>query len=218
MTDKARLTTAQAFAAQFDSSSLLLRTTMPARVESVNLTKNTVDVQPVLMGKMENEEQPFLLPVINDVPIEFYGAGNLWITFEPKIGNYCVLSISDRSLEAWKKAGGVINPVFRRHHDMSDALAYFGINPFPEAIPNIEADTMAIRTRDGSTALRVHGSDVTVTIAGADVCTMTGSEVTFTVPIIAPEATIDGVVQTTHVHPQGNDSAGNSQVNTGVPE
>lgn len=218
MTEKRELTTAQAFAMQFDSMSLLLRTTMPGRVVGVDLIKNTVDVQPVLMGKMDNEEQPFLLPIINDAPIQFYGSGNLWITFEPKPGSYCVLSISDRSMEAWKKAGGVLDPVLNRHHDMTDAIAYFGINPFNEALPAIEPDTMSIRTRDGLTAFRVHGSDIIMTVGGVDVCTMTASEVTFTVPIIAPEATIGGVVQTTHVHPQGNDSDGNTQVDTGVPQ
>jgi len=218
VTEKAQLTTAQAFATQFDSMSLLLRTTMPARVVEVDLIKNTVGVQPCLMGQMDNEPQPYMLPIINDVPIQFYGSGGLWVTFEPKLGSYCVLSVSDRSLESWKKSGGIIDPKLNRHHDITDATAYFGINPFPESIQNIEPDTMSIRTRDGSTAIRVHDGDIAMDVGGVNVCTMTASDVTFNVPIVAPEATIGGVTQTVHFHNQPNDSAGNAQQPTGVPE
>lgn len=218
MTDKKELPTSKAFALQFDGLSLLLRTTMPAQVVAVDLVNNTVDVQPCLKGKIKNQEEAHNLPIINSVQIQYYGAGELWITFEPKIGDYCVLSISDRSLDAWKKAGGVIDPLLNRHHNMTDAFAFFGVNPFPDAIASIEPATMHIRTRDGVTGLKVKADSITHHIGGADICTITAANVTYTVPIIAPEAEIGGVTQTTHTHPQAPDSAGNSQQNVGAPQ
>ena len=218
MTDKKELPTSAAFAMQFDGLSLLLRTTMPAQVTAVDLIRNTVDVQPCLKGKMVNADEAHNLPIINDVPIQFFGAGDLWITFEPVVGAYCVLSISDRSLEVWKKTGGIVDPVSNRHHKTSDAFAYFGVNPFPEAIENVQSATMHIRTRDGLTGLKVKADTIIADIGGSPICTMTAEDVTFSVPIIAPEATIAGVVQSAHGHPQAPDSDGNTQVKTGVPE
>ena len=92
MTNRSELSLAKAFSMQFDANSLLLRTILPAQVVEVNLERNSVDVQPVLQGKRSNEENPYLLPIVNDVPIQYYGAGNFWITYEPKPGDYCVLS------------------------------------------------------------------------------------------------------------------------------
>ena len=218
MTDKKELPTSKAFALQFDGLSLLLRTTMPAQVVAVDLATNTVDVQPCLKGKMANADDPYNLPIVNDVQIQYYGAGDLWITFEPKIGDYCVLSISDRSLDAWKKAGGIIDPKLNRHHNATDAFAFFGVNPFPDAIASIEPATMHIRTKDGLTGLKVKSDSITHHIGGADICTITAADVTYTVPIIAPEATIAGVVQSTHVHPQSADSGGNTEQDTGPPQ
>jgi hypothetical protein len=217
-TDKKELPTSAAFAMQFDSASLLLRTTMPAQVTSVDLTRNTVSVQPCLQGKMANAEAAHNLPIINDVQVQFFGAGDLWITFEPVVGAYCVLSISDRSLEVWKKTGGIVDPVSNRHHQSTDAFAYFGINPFPDALPDVQPGTMHIRTRDGLTGIKVKTAEIIAHIGGADICTLTAAAATFTVPVIAPDAEFDNVVQSTHNHPQAADSAGNSQQNVGPPE
>ena len=216
--DRSELSSAKAFAMQFDSNSLLLRTILPGQVVAVNLERNTVDVQPCLRGKRANQEDSYLLPIINDVPIQYYGAGNFWVTFEPKEGDYCVLSVSDRSIEAWKKAGGIIDPKLNRHHDMTDAFAYFGMNPFPGAIHNIETDTMHVRTKDGSTGVRVKADEILYDVNNTNVAQMTSSLVDFKVPIKAPEATIAGVTQSTHSHPQGNDSAGNGQQDVGAPK
>jgi len=210
------LTNAEAFAIQFDAQSKLLRTNMPAQVVGVNSARNTVDVQPVLKGVRSNGQE-YLLPVINDVQIQYYGAGNFWVTFAPVAGDYCVLSVSDRSIEAWKKSGGTIDPILSRHHDMTDAFAYFGINPFPSVIPAIQAETMHIRTKDGSTGIKVKADSIIYDVNNVEVAVMESSVVTFNVPIIAPEATIGGVTQTDHTHSQGLDSDGNSQVDVGVP-
>ena len=176
------LTDSQAFAIQFDAQAKLLRTNMPAQVVAVDLERNTVDVQPVLKGVRSNDEE-YLLPVINDAQIQFYGAGNFWITFEPKAGDYCVLSVSDRSIEAWKKSGGIIDPKLNRHHDMTDAFAYFGINPFPDAIPLIETDTMHVRTKDGLTGIKIKADSIKYDVLGVEVANMSSALVTFNVPV-----------------------------------
>ena len=209
--DREELTSAEAFKRMFDSNALLLRTTMPAQVVSVDLVKNTVSVQPCLMGKMENESGSHLLPIINDAQIQYYGAGDLWITFEPKEGDYCILSISDRSIEAWKKVGGTIDPKLNRHHDMSDAFAYFGINPFPRAIPSVEAGTMHIRTRDGSTGIKIKPDAIKYDLEGVEVASMTSSLVTFNVPVSLVDVTSNGKnISGNHTHSGVQTGGGNT--------
>ena len=215
--DRDELTTAQAFKQQFDSNALLLRTILPAQVVAINLTRNTVDLQPVLQGKMANAESPYLLPVVNDVPIQYYGAGNFWVTFEPKVGDYCVLSVSDRSIEAWKKTGGIIDPKLNRHHDLTDSFAYFGINPFPDTIPSIQTDTLHLRTKDGTSGIKLKSDVIICDVQGVEVANMTSTLVTFNVPIEAPEVTTNGVAQTTHTHDQGADSHGDAEQPVDAP-
>tara|TARA_R110000764_G_scaffold1614_1_gene7206 strand:- start:19 stop:696 length:678 start_codon:yes stop_codon:yes gene_type:complete len=222
---KDELTNSEAFALQFDAQSKLLRTNMPAQVVAVNLARNSVDVQPVLKGVRSNDEE-YLLPVINDVQIQYYGAGNFWVTFEPKAGDYCVLSVSDRSIEAWKKSGGIIDPKLNRHHNMTDAFAYFGINPFPDAIPAIQADTMHLRTKDGTTGIKIKADSIKYDVAGVEVADMSAALITFNVPVtmaatlnVDAETTTNGItdagtnIGSTHAH--SGVTSGDS--NTGTP-
>lgn len=199
---------------------------MPAQVIAVNLAKNSVDVQPCLKGKMVGAAESYLLPIINDVPIQYYGAGNFWVTFEPKAGDYCVLSISDRSIESWKKAGGVIDPALNRHHDMTDAFAYFGLNPFPSAIPAIETDTMHVRTKDGATGIKIKEDSIKYDVSGVEVAAMQSALITFNVPVtmastlnVDAATTLNGVtdggVNISKTHTHGGVMAGGS--NTGTP-
>lgn len=190
---------------------------MPAQVVAVDLATNTVDVQPCLKGKIKNQEEAHNLPVINSVQIQYYGAGDLWITFEPKVGDYCVLSISDRSLDAWKKTGGIVDPLLNRHHNMTDAFAYFGVNPFPDAIADIEPATMHIRTRDGSTGIKVTADAIVCDVSGTEVVSMTNSLVEFKVNIKAPDATIADKLFSTHKHDGSPTAATGPKSDTGAP-
>ena len=118
-------------------------------------------------------------------------------------GAIACLSISDRCIEGWKKAGGIINPQKLRHHDKSDAFAYMGLNPLPDAIPSVEAGTLHMRTRDGLTGIKLTQGAIDYDVGGVNVCTMTSGLVEFHVPTKMPEATINNIPHSTHKHTQG---------------
>jgi hypothetical protein len=181
-----------------DTMLYMLRTAQPGVVTSVNLARNTVNVQPALMGKISGKSANNL-PIVQDVPILFYGAGDFVVTHKPAVGDLCMLIVSDRSLSRWKLSGGVVDPGERRRNDLTDSVAYFGLNHFAGAYPAIK-DGIDIRSRDGQTSLNLTGAGVTLTVGGAPIFNATGSSVAFSVPITAPEATIAGVTQSTHVH------------------
>lgn len=200
MTDLTRqeLEAEEAMQYSIDTMLYLLRTAQPAVVISFNETQNTVHVQPSIMGKQAKKDaKP--LPELLDVPVSFYGAGGYVITHKPQAGDVCLLMASDRSLSRWKQAGGVIDPGERRRHNLTDSVAFFGLNHFAAAYQGIK-DGIDVRTRDGLTSLNLKQTELALTISGAPIFTAMAGSVAFSVPITAPEATIAGVVQSTHKH------------------
>lgn len=200
MTDLTRqeLEAEEAMQYSIDTMLYLLRTSQPAVVISFNEMQNTVQVQPCIMGKQAKKDaKP--LPELLDVPVSFYGAGGYVITHKPQSGDVCLLMASDRSLSRWKQAGGVIDPGERRRHNLTDSVAFFGLNHFAAAYQNIK-DGIDVRTRDGLTSLNLKQTELALTINGAPIFTAMAGSVAFSVPITAPEATIAGVAQSTHKH------------------
>jgi len=191
----------EAISHAIDTLLYLLRTAQPAVVISFNESQNTVQVQPSLMRKLENRD-PRPLPELLDVPVSFYGAGGYVITHKPQAGDVCLLVVNDRSLSRWKQAGGVIDPGERRRHDLTDSVAFFGLNHFAAAYENIKTG-IDIRTRDGQTSLNMTEAELTFSIGGAPIFTASSGVVAFSVPITAPEATIAGRVFTAHTHGGG---------------
>lgn len=229
MTDLTRqeLEAEEAMQYSIDTMLYLLRTSQPAVVISFNETQNTVQVQPCIMGKQAKKDaKP--LPELLDVPVSFYGAGGYVITHKPQAGDVCLLVASDRSLSRWKQSGGVIDPGERRRHNLTDSVAFFGLNHFAAAYQNIQ-DGIDIRTRDGLTYINLQADKIdatigaakfvmqegtqSLTLAGTPIYTATHSLVAFSVPITAPQATIAGRVFTLHEHTGGTEGDGT----TGAP-
>lgn len=174
MTDLTRqeLEAEEAMQYSIDTMLYLLRTAQPGVVVAFNETQNTVQVQPSIMGKQAKKDaKP--LPELLDVPVSFYGAGGYVITHKPQAGDVCLLMASDRSLSRWKQAGGVIDPGERRRHNLTDSVAFFGLNHFAAAYPGIK-DGIDIRTRDGTTYINLTADEIKAEIPGATV-TMTAT-------------------------------------------
>lgn len=213
MVDLTRQELEQQEARQFEIDTMLylLRTAQPGQVTAVDLARNTVDVQPCLMGKLRGQPaNP--LPIVLSVPIVYYGAGDFVVTHEPKPGDFCLLLACDRSMSIWKQTGGVVDPVERRRHNLTDSVAFFGLNGFAAAYQAIK-DGIDMRSRDGQTSLHINDSQLDLSIGGTPIFTATSASVAFNVPIIAPEATIGGIVFTPHEHTGGTEPDGT----TGAP-
>jgi hypothetical protein len=212
MDNREQITTENAFAQQFESQMLRQRTIMLGQIVAFDSAKNSVNVQPVLQRKFVDDKEPSNLPIINDVPVAYFGGGGFWITVEPAVGDYCILLISDRAIERWKQTGGIVSPVKARHHDMNDAVAYLGLNPFNNALSNIASNAIHIRSRDGQAGIKLTDSAIELTQDGQTIGTVTGSSVSFTVNVTAPDFVTDsGVSLGSHTHP------GDSGGTTGAP-
>lgn len=197
-----KLSSEESFAQMFNAGMLRQRTMIIAQVVSFDSEQNSVSVQPCLQRQFVDDESPTNLPIINDVPVSFFGGGGFWITIEPKAGDYCTLHISDRCLDLWKINGGIVSPEKKRHHDFNDAVAYFGINPFNSTIPEVEPSCLHMRSKDGNDGIKLKNGSVTIEHEGSPIAYVSPSHVYFTVPVFAPEFTTEsGVVLGTHPHP-----------------
>ncbi|MGL4928021.1 MAG: Gp138 family membrane-puncturing spike protein [Plesiomonas shigelloides] len=189
---------------------MVTRTIMIGECVSFDEKRNCVNVQPVLKSRKSGWKDARNLPIIQDVPVSYYGAGGVVITYKPVKGDICELKVADRAIDGWKKLGGIVDPGKKRHHNMTDAIAYFGLNAFPNAYQGLRGG-MDIRTRDGSTSLNVIDGSITATVGGNKVATMESSKVTFHVPIDAPNMKIAGKEMAGHSHggvQRGNDNTG----------
>jgi phage baseplate assembly protein gpV len=101
-----------------------------------------------------------------------------------------------------------------RHHHFTDAIAYFGLNAFDEAYPDVKAGA-DIRSRDGSTSLNILPGIMNLTINGQNVALFGQQQVNFFVPVVAPDIqTSAGISLQNHVH-SGVQSGGST---TGGPK
>ncbi len=172
-----------------EQAAMIWRTTMIGQCMSFNEAKNTCVIQPVLMVKSLGED-PKVAQQLIDVPVKYVCAGGMVLTYKPKKGDYCLLQVCDRSISGWKQQGGIFDPRKRRHHNMNDCVADFGINPYPDAIADIKGG-FDIRTRDGSTSFHVIDGEINMEIGGTQVANFSSGLVKFSVPIEAPTGDFD---------------------------
>jgi len=185
-----------------DQNALALRTMMLAECVSFDAGRNCVTVQPLLQTNIDGNVSN--IPPIKDVPVGFYQAGGFVITHKPAAGDVCMLLISDRNISRWKLTGGIVDPASPQHHNMNDAVAYFGLNAFPDAIGGIKSG-VDIRSKSGGDSLNVSGGSATLTLSGVLVFTATPAGVSFKVPV-----DFNGIPFNTHKHPGVQPGGGTS--------
>lgn len=191
--DRTELQPDEAIGAILGNWQLRLDSIMIAECVSFDEKRNCVTVQPLLQrrinGVVKNRE------MIQDVPVAYYGAGDVVITFRPKKGDVCLLMANDRSLTKWKLKGGITDPQSQRNHNATDSIAYFGLNDFTRGYQAIKGG-IDIRTRDGSTSINLDAGKIDMTVGGAPYLSLTGGKAKFSVPIEAPEMKVEGKTET----------------------
>ncbi len=109
---------------------------MPARVETYDASKLSVNVQPLIKRAFTDEagdRQTEAFPVIPNVPLIFPGAGAYRITFPVKKGDLVTLLIAEASLDKWLETESVVDPLDDRRNMMIDAQAIPGLRSFKSA-------------------------------------------------------------------------------------
>jgi len=105
-----------------------LHTCMPAVIVSYDHEKQLASVQPTISRKYADGRVD-QYPVINNVPIIFPRSGGASFTMPVKANDPVLLAFTERSMDTWKKTGGVQVQDDPRMHSLSDAVGFVGLSP-----------------------------------------------------------------------------------------
>lgn len=121
---------AQALEAYFSSFSEALNCIKIGRIENVDTTNQTVDVQVlhkrVSMNLNKRELKDYAL--LCQVPFIVLGGGSSNLTFPISKGDNCLLLFCDYEIDRWWDTGENLPANYERKHDISDAFAIVGVH------------------------------------------------------------------------------------------
>jgi len=177
---------------------------MPGIIQSFDPDAVTCTVLPAIKGKDGKESSD--LPLLVDVPVSFPRGGGVTLTFPVKAGDECELIFNDRCIDFWWQNGGVQEAVDPRQHDLSDAVAFVGIQSQAKKISGISTSAAQLRTDDGAAFIEVAaGHDITVSTTGKLTASAQGGTT-----ITSPTITLNGNVTINGNLSQGMGSGGGS--------
>jgi hypothetical protein len=116
---------------------LNINTMLIVKVLKVYVDRQTVDVQPVIMGVIRDDNgakttttplgedvrvSNIELPAILDVPICYHRAGTAMITLPIQVGDTGMLIIAQRDISNWKQNGGVVEQAQASLFDINDGV------------------------------------------------------------------------------------------------
>lgn len=151
-----------------EGQAAMLWTTLPGIVTSVDLSAQTVSVQPAIRGSVTNENGTTTqqdMPLLVDVPICWPRAGGFALTLPVKVGDECLVHFADRCIDGWWQSGGVQAPVEVRMHDLSDGFATFAPTSQPKKLTNVQSDGMELRNEARTVYIKL--TDIGIEIRGA---------------------------------------------------
>jgi hypothetical protein len=156
------------FAEILEAERQQLHTAFPARVESFDAATQTVDVTPQLKTAYPDGEGGFTykaMPVIPNVPVCFPRAGSFFLSFPLAKGDFVLVVVCDRSLQAWRDKGQAIEPGDLATHPLDGAVAIPGVYPASGALDNVSASTMKLG-KDGTSAAQIEITASQVKLGG----------------------------------------------------
>lgn len=97
------------------------------------ITGKTISCKPVINRIISGKSLEF--PEFIEVPVVSLGGAQTYTVYPVKVGDYCLLFITERCFDNWWYGKDFEKPLDNRMHDYSDAFALVGILPNDKAIP-----------------------------------------------------------------------------------
>ena len=133
-------------------------TAMPGIVTAVNLSAQTVSVQPAIQGVVTSPDgstQATNLPQLVDVPIVWPRAGGFALTFPIAAGDEVLVVFGSRCIDSWWQQGGVGAQAEARMHDLSDGFAILAPTSQPKKFSNVSSANVQLRDTAGTTFVEI---------------------------------------------------------------
>jgi len=195
-----------------DSSLSDVHTCMPGVIESFNESTQTakvnLSIRRVKNTRTSEGSRYVNIPPVINVPVVYPSAGGYSITFPVTSGDEVLVVFSERAIDTWLQSGGVQNPLDRRKHEYTDAIAVIGLHSNTKAISSYATDALEIRTNDGNTYISVKPNEVKIDIGGSGGATFNadgsvvfanGAQITSSGDFVNEKTTTFG----THIHGSG---------------
>lgn len=125
--------TAETFRRILEAFSQDLHTGIPGTVKSYDVGSQTatveVGVQRVRQADDEDQDEdvPETLPILQGVPVAWPRAGGFFIHWPMGAGDEVWLLFSEADINAWREAGGVVDPGVGTRHGLSGVVALPGM-------------------------------------------------------------------------------------------
>lgn len=152
-----------------DRQMLDYRTAIPGVVVAMSADGTTCDVQPAvnMAQTLDGKTQGIPMPVVRGVPLMVMGSAvaGFFVCIPVSVGDDGLLIVCDRAIDNWQGGEGTAMPPLSpspRHHDMTDAVFYPGLQRASGSIPSYPFASIQIRNREGTASLTVHAGGVHV--------------------------------------------------------
>jgi hypothetical protein len=206
-----------------DQAMTRMWTSAPGRVVSYNAQKQTASIQITVKSfvkQPDGSQKAVDLPILEEVPVQFPGAGGQTMTFPVKAGDETVVMFMSRASDAQQQSGGDQQPSDASTHGLSHPRAMLGFRSNPRALTNVSTTATEVRSDDGNTKISLSGeggvgisTDKAVAVSAAQGVTMTGGagDITFTGTLkVIGEIDLNGIHLSTHKHKDVQPGSSNS--------
>ena len=141
-----------------ESAQANIWTAIPGVVTAVDLTAQTVSVQPSVQGSIsapDGSSRSVNLPLLVDVPIVWPRAGGFALTFPIAANDEVLVVFASRCIDSWWQSGGVGAQAEVRMHDLSDGFAVLAPTSQPRKLSNVSSSNVQLRDDAGTTYVEI---------------------------------------------------------------
>lgn len=159
----------QVIAEAIRANRLELHTMLPGRIVSYTKVDQRASIQIEIQREHQDDQgvtTTLSVPLLEDVPVVFPGAGGWSMIFPVKVGDKCLVQFCERDLRGWLTEGQEIPPGENRTHSYSDAVCHVGIRTQDNAIPNPPNNTVVLTDDGGSHQIRLGTSGIDLLTEG----------------------------------------------------
>lgn len=133
-------------------------TAIPGKVESYDASTETCSVRPQIRQVIDDESGARVaeaLPLLQAVPVEFPGAGDISITFPIEIGTTGMIEFCLNNIGEWVRRGRLVDPADRRLHGLSGAVFRPGLRHSRNLSSDRDTDALTL----GGPKVRIGSKD-----------------------------------------------------------
>ena len=187
---------------------------LPAQIVSYDRTNNRAAVQILIQlvdvnGNLHNRAQ------LSNIPVLLLGGGDFFISWNLPAGSLGWVKANDRDISLFLETYTARQPNSLRMHSFEDAVFIPDLMT-RYTIAGEDAQAVVIQNRAGNVRISLNSQRIKLTAPAIEIVgptTITGNVAT------TGTFTNNGInISSTHTHPQDNDSANNSQEDTGPPQ